>query len=284
MFSMMRWLLPILAFLLCTAFVAAQDVPPVEVQVRDLAQHCTVRIHNGDTGSGIVLYSDDQKSYILTNAHVADSTTLERIDWFYWDGQPGMTKTPATKRTVARSENRDLALVEWRGKRAAWPYRATLAPAGWKSRQGDKIIGCGCAGGELPTAFMTRVRTVDGASDQRGGQYRLRYDAIPIGGRSGSGVYDAKTGWLIGITSAQLGTRVGGGLFGRFGGGFVAEEGGAVWHEDIRTWLRQTGHGWLAGEAVVTADGDDSGTAGQPTPKRPSRRQPARPVPCPGRA
>jgi S1-C subfamily serine protease len=140
-------------------------------------------------GSGVVVASDGSRSWIITTRHLLEPPLAQQL---YVSTTQGRTRVLA--RVSAVSDDSDLAVVEVEG--------LSLPPAVFQdtARLGDEVRVVGFPWGRRLTVVSGIVSQI--ASQEREvaveGPVEM-IDASVSYGASGSGVFDAATGALVGI-------------------------------------------------------------------------------------
>ncbi len=166
-------------------------------------------------GSGTVIYSDDEKSIILTCAHIftidearrqpAPANFPRRITVELFGGPLGGPKKQMAKPVTDPIEGRavdydfetDVGLIVVRPGRKL-PH-SPVVPASWQPRVNMKMMTVGCPEGKNATAWSTWITE----SQFRGMKGKPGYEAIqcqyaPIQGRSGGGLFTTD-GYVAGV-------------------------------------------------------------------------------------
>ena len=185
-----------------TAVRAQSPEAPVAGTARDPMQS-SVRIrvrdeHGVNLGSGTLIACKDDKSLILSCAHIFRGFTAAskvEIDLFP-NGPAGKPLTVAGK-LLARDEPGDVSLIGVIGS-GVMPV-STIADAAHGPAKGQHVFSVGCGNGELPTKMQ---HPVTGINIYKGPD-TIECDGMPIQGRSGGGLFDT-SGNIVGVCIARM--------------------------------------------------------------------------------
>lgn len=179
---MKKWCLAALIFVLTLSFMEVDSMKPMQKEVL----YPTVRVECTGVGSGVVIYSEDGVSLVLTAAHVLTIKNKCRVTFY-----PDEVTYPAE--VVHISDEHDLGLVRIE---AETPCVAKL-PETYHYKNTSSVWKVGCGAGHDP--FVTRGHVGDSSHDM------FMHTAPVVGGDSGGGVYarKGKRYVLVGITVAH---------------------------------------------------------------------------------
>ncbi len=155
---------------------------------------CRITAADGGRGSGCAFRISDGTVYVLTNAHVATSATLEVEFW-----RDGHKSNPLIGRLVTRDAKVDAAVVAVAGSQFAGvlPKIIPIAAADRSPRPGDSVMSVGCAAGSWSTGWKGHVLGYSGAD--------MYFLPPPANGRSGSAIFDARGETIVGLLKARTG-------------------------------------------------------------------------------
>lgn len=136
---------------------------------------------DGAMGSGTCVASDDNKFYVLTNAHVVnDSTNVELTYWI--NGSEIRYQGSVDWVKYTNNGTLDIAVISVpKTGLTSTPRVIELAPDGYKTKASEVIYSAGCPHGGWITAFIGKVRSHDGDT--------ISFWPYPVNGRSGSGIF-----------------------------------------------------------------------------------------------
>lgn len=179
------------------SFADAQQPAAVSPVTHDFIQYAArlkIEDANGSSyGTGTIIDTRGDQALILTCGHIfrdsqGQGTIL--VDLFV----PGAAeKIPG--RLVSYDLKRDVALVSVRPGVRVTPAR--VAPDGYHSRVGDRVVTVGCNNGGEPTVEESQVIAVD----KFVGPANVQVAGQPVQGRSGGGLFTAD-GMVIGVCNA----------------------------------------------------------------------------------
>jgi len=155
---------------------------------------CRITAADGGHGSGCAFGKADGVVYVLTNAHVATSETLEVEFW-----SEGHKSRPLRGRLAARAAKVDAAVVAVSESQFAGvlPKIIPIAESDRSPRPGDSVMSVGCAGGSWSTGWKGHVLGYSGAD--------MYFVPPPANGRSGSAIFDANGEKIVGLLKARTG-------------------------------------------------------------------------------
>jgi thiol-disulfide isomerase/thioredoxin len=149
---------------------------------------------NGSSyGTGTIIDTRGEQALILTCGHIFRESQGQGsvlVDLFV-PGAPG--KLPG--KVVSYDLKRDVALVSVRPGVRVTP--AKVAPDGYRSQVGDRVVTVGCNNGGEPTVEESHVIAVD----KFVGPANVQVAGQPVQGRSGGGLFIAD-GMVIGVCNA----------------------------------------------------------------------------------
>jgi hypothetical protein len=175
-------------------------------------------------GSGTVVWTGPGKTYILTAGHMFSGHAQgQKVQVVAPDPRPGSPRAGGAPRCVGVDASADLALVEMQA--GPLPYVCPIAPAGhrpgrllsvgydemrWPAQQrpahllhlpstGSYTLALECG---LLHGYLTPRREIL----QEDGRNFLLTQELPWHGRSGGGLIDVDSGYLIGVVSGYRGT------------------------------------------------------------------------------
>lgn len=171
-------------------------VPAMPIARGPMASSVRIQVRVNDQlnyGSGTIIDSSPGRATIATCWHIfrgAKRDTKIEVDTFF----TGKTETYVAK-VVALDEAADVGLIEVSAD-SEWP---TVKVASTESapRVDESVISIGCGGGQDPTRQSIRVTRLDPYN----GPSNTECSGVPIRGRSGGGLFNAR-GELIGVCSA----------------------------------------------------------------------------------
>ena len=144
-------------------------------------------------GTGTIIDVRGDQALILTCGHIfrdSQGQGAVSVDLFVPGAQP---KLPG--RVVSYNIERDVALVS---VRPGVPITAArVAPAGYRSQAGERVVSVGCDHGQDPTAKESQIIAVD----KFGGPSNVQVAGQPVQGRSGGGLFTSD-GTVVGICNA----------------------------------------------------------------------------------
>lgn len=183
---MLRFML--LTVILILAFV----VPSADAAMTDcIDATCRITAPDGGVGTGVVYHHDNETVWVLTNAHIATSNTLNLEFW-----RDGHQSRKLPGRTVMRNQALDTAVVavdaRLFGERL--PAAIPIAAASYQAQPGQTVTSVGCASGEWATGWKGHALRYYGSD--------LWFLPPPAGGRSGSAIFDAEGTKIIGLVRA----------------------------------------------------------------------------------
>ena len=144
-------------------------------------------------GSGTVVHSSSGRTLIVSCFHLFRGATADdkiEVDAFF-------TGRPQTHvgRVLRLDEAADVSLVEV-STDGDWPS-VRVAPTGRAPKERDNVVSIGCGNGQHPTRQSLLVTDVD----RYDGPNNVSCTGLPVVGRSGGGLFNAK-GELIGVCGA----------------------------------------------------------------------------------
>lgn len=165
--------------------------------------YATARITKRETptaesgcGTGVVWKETKDYFWILTAAHIVEETGPVEVEFFYTGKQSHVMKGEATHVNWNKRIYRlDLALIRLPKTELKDYPPPNPIPLGDRDRMiriNETIISVGCANAAWPTAFIGHVSGVDGTSI-------FKFLPCPLGGRSGSAIFDSGCNEIIGI-------------------------------------------------------------------------------------
>jgi hypothetical protein len=164
-----------------------------------VAASCRVHVP-GAVGSGVVI-ANDPAVYVLTNAHVVGRATKAEVD-FWWEANESK-RVSGNVIWSKYNDTTDMAIIRIdRGVFGARiPPAIPLAPADYVLPKGEPVYVIGCAHGAWPSA-------IKGQNQGYSKEAPVMLIKPPVeSGRSGSGVFDARGNYLLGLihqtTAAQ---------------------------------------------------------------------------------
>lgn len=175
---------------------ANDSIPALPVARGPMASSVRIKVRVGEQmnfGSGTVIGSSPGRATIATCWHIfrgATRGTKIEVDAFF----TGKTETYVAK-LVSADEEADVGIIEV-STDSNWPA-VRVASADHAPRADDSVVSIGCGGGEDPTIQPIRITRIDPYN----GPSNIECSGVPIRGRSGGGLFNAK-GELIGICSA----------------------------------------------------------------------------------
>jgi len=161
----------------------------------------TCRVRAGGTGSGVVWQIDDQFVWLLTNAHVVDTSSSaaragDAVKCDFWhrghklDDLDGYIKL--------RSGEVDVAVIAVPKQQfPVLPPVITFAREDLVLNPGEPVFSVGCANGAHPTAFKGHII----GYSERG----VEFYPPPAGGRSGSALFNEGGTQIIGLVHKRAG-------------------------------------------------------------------------------
>jgi len=182
---MKRLTLPLLIVLLLSTVARADLAGAIDAT-------CRVTATDGGMGTGCVFERSAGHLFILTNAHVASSPTVECEFW-----RDGHLSRPLPAEVIARDVHVDAAIVRigeavFQGR---LPRVVQLAARGSRLLPGATITSVGCAGGRWSTGWKGHVLADDGRE--------VRFVPPPANGRSGSALFDPHGQKIVGLIKAR---------------------------------------------------------------------------------
>ena len=141
-------------------------------------------------GSGTVVASRPGRAIIVSCAHVVrgvDEDSRIEVDTFF-EGRP----RTYVGRLVGVDAEADVSVLEV-PTADAWPA-VRVASAGHAPRESDAVLSIGCGGGKPPTKQSLRITAIN----RWNGPANIECTGLPIVGRSGGGLFDAR-GELVGV-------------------------------------------------------------------------------------
>jgi S1-C subfamily serine protease len=178
----------------------------------------TVQLRHGETrGSGTIIVSIPNETWILTAAHVIDKAPDLKVElhrFNFGSRLTGLTEGGGWPRLVpvtvmATDVPADLALLQIRGM-TAMPFVARLDPEAAEPKKGDLLTSVGIDRGLHLTTWKT---TVEGAAmfdlKRGGGAHRFTVTTRqPEHGRSGGGLF-RPDGAVVGVCTGQFDYKAG---------------------------------------------------------------------------
>ncbi|HYW77935.1 MAG TPA: trypsin-like peptidase domain-containing protein, partial [Thermoguttaceae bacterium] len=154
---------------------------------------CRITAPDGGRGTGCVFEISDGRVYVLTNAHVATSTTLRLEFW-----RDGHQSQPLVGTTLLKSQQADAAVVvvDAGAFDQMLPSVIPIAAQDYLLRPGDTILSVGCAAGSWSTGFKGHSLKYSGGD--------LYFLPTPANGRSGSAIFDAAGEQIVGLLRARV--------------------------------------------------------------------------------
>jgi len=156
--------------------------------------HPTETEEKGGLGTGVVFKETKNEILILTAGHVVYKRDKIEVEFFTNGRVSHSMKAKSVWINFTDGTTDDLAVLSVKKtlfKRYPLPKPIPLASKNRKFKLLEQIISSGCPDGSWPTVWLGHI-------------YRIEWDSIyfwptPIGGRSGSGVFDIKGKEIIGI-------------------------------------------------------------------------------------
>ncbi len=154
------------------------------------------RITVGNTcGTGVVFEQNQKHIYILTNAHVVDTT--HNASCTFWCG--GHESLPIAGQVILNTaaQGVDAAVIAVSTSNfETLPLCIPIAPQDTLLTEGQTIASAGCAKGSWPTLFRGHVIGATEAGE-------IRFSPAPMEGRSGSPLTDANGVKVVGLVRAR---------------------------------------------------------------------------------
>jgi len=156
----------------------------------------TCRVHvSGHAGTGCIFAADDTHYYVLTNAHVTRQGDKPRLV-FVMRGAERSVDAETVWHSYAALEqgyHRDIAVMKI--PRAAFgdytPSVIPLAEESFSLVENEEIASAGCPGGRWITAWKGQATSLTADA--------FNFVPPPMGGRSGSAIFDAAGTKIIGL-------------------------------------------------------------------------------------
>ena len=184
-------------FLLSTAMLVVSGGPVYATLSDCLDATCRISTSKGALGTGCCFHRASDRFFVLTAAHVVESTT--KVDCEFW--RRGHLSSPIQGTVFWRSPVSDLAIIAV-AKQAfggVFPAIVPLADSGKRLRSGDTIYSVGCANGSWPTAWKGHFLGYE--------QGDVVFRPPPASGRSGSAVFDSQCQRIVAIVRARSDQR-----------------------------------------------------------------------------
>lgn len=152
---------------------------------------CRITVQNGGKtyrGTGCVFEISQGKVWVLTNAHVATSTTSSLDFW-----SAGHQSRKVSGQTVMRNVRADAAVIAVDAAQfgARQPSVIPVADASVRLQSRDTITSVGCPAGAWASGWKGHVVRYDGSD--------LHFIPIPLKGRSGSAIFNAEGTHIIAL-------------------------------------------------------------------------------------
>jgi len=172
-------------------FLALAAAARAELE-RAIDATCRITAADGGRGTGCVFERSQGHVFLLTNAHVASSSTVQCEFW-----RDGHRSRPLAGQVVQRDERIDAAIVRVAASQFAGmlPQAVPIAPRGSRLTPGMTITSVGCAEGRWSTGWKGHVLADDGRE--------VRFVPPPANGRSGSALFDATGRHVVGLIKAR---------------------------------------------------------------------------------
>jgi len=169
------------------AMPPARVLSPTAGYSEPFSANCRITTSMGQCGSGVAIGSNASEVLVLTNAHVAKTSSLTAEFW-----HRGHKSAPILGRIVDRSETLDLAVVAV-PLSSFGQYKPTIYPIDFshQHKKGETVLSVGCANGGWQTMFEGHIRGLEGDA--------ILFDPPPAEGRSGSALLNATGTKLIGL-------------------------------------------------------------------------------------
>lgn len=156
----------------------------------------TCRVHvSGHAGTGCIFAADDTHYYVLTNAHVTRQGDKPRLV-FVMRGAERSVDAETVWHSYAAIEqgyHRDIAVMKI--PRAAFgdytPSVIPLAEESFSLVENEEIASAGCPGGRWITAWKGQATSLTADA--------FNFVPPPMGGRSGSAIFDADGTKIVGL-------------------------------------------------------------------------------------
>lgn len=175
---------------------ADDRIPAMSIAKGPMASSVRIRVKSGDHlnfGSGTIIGSTPGRATIATCWHIFRGATRDskiEVDTFF----TGRNETYVAK-LIGADEKADVGIIEI-STDTKWPI-AKVAPADRVPRVDEHVVSIGCGGGQDPTRQSIQVTAVD----KYHGPSNIECSGMPVRGRSGGGLFNAR-GELIGVCSA----------------------------------------------------------------------------------
>lgn len=175
---------------------ADDRVPAIPIATGPMASSVRIRVRSGSSfnfGSGTVIGSAPGRATIATCWHIFREATRDskiEVDTFF----TGRNETYVAK-LVGADEKADAAIIEV-STDTEWPV-CRVAPASRIPTADDPVVSIGCGGGQEPTRQSIQVTAID----KYNGPSTIECSGLPVRGRSGGGLFNAR-GELVGVCSA----------------------------------------------------------------------------------
>ena len=182
---MKRFVSPLLIVLALAAVARAELERAIDAT-------CRITAADGGRGTGCVFERSQGHVFLLTNAHVASSATVQCEFW-----RDGHRSQPLVGQVIRRDERVDAAIVRVAESQFAGtlPQAVPIAPRGFRLVPGATITSVGCAEGRWSTGWKGHVLADDGGE--------VRFVPPPANGRSGSALFDATGRRIVGLIKAR---------------------------------------------------------------------------------
>lgn len=193
----MKTITKIIAAIFFSAFICGEVyAKPLSID-ECLEATCRISVPTGK-GSGVVVHTDENYHYIMTNAHVTAGYPDVKVEFFVDGFQSPAYDCNVIWRRYSGNTSIDIAVVTLDKRKVNFnPRVIPLAPESYVVQANDKIYTSGCPEGRWPTGWIGRVKAINGG--------RIEFMPPPVPGRSGSGLFV-----LVPDHTGELHTRVGG--------------------------------------------------------------------------
>lgn len=156
---------------------------------------CRITTAGGSRGTGCVFEISQGRVYVLTAAHVVGPNQTVQCE--FW--RHGHRSQPLSGRVIARVENGqcDAAVVALEESQfgGLLPGVIPVAPSDYVVSPGATLVSVGCAKGAWSTGWKGHALGYQGAD--------LHFTPTPADGRSGSAIFDADGGMIVGLLRAR---------------------------------------------------------------------------------
>ena len=168
---------------------------------------CKVKTSRG-VGTGTVFKENEKSLFILTAAHVISNELFEPdsevVLYFYNTGyKSSPIKGAVIWSEYSKTEVLDIAVISVDKELFndyPIPKPIPIADEGCEISKSDVVLSYGCPSGNWPSGWKGHISDV--SAD------RIMFLPMPLGGRSGSGIFDSKGEKIIGIIIWKTGTAV----------------------------------------------------------------------------